>query len=58
MAAGRKETKMKKIIKIIKIVLVVALLLLGLGYCGQMDSEYEAERTMMAEKQPRKMMQP
>ena len=45
---------MKKIIKIIKLIVVLALLIAGLGYCGQMDSEYEAQRTMMAERQPRR----
>lgn len=47
---------MKKIIKIIKIVAILALLIAGLGYCGQMDSEYEAERTMMTERQPRRIL--
>ena len=42
---------MKRIINIIKTILAIVLLLLGLGYCGHMDSEYETDREMMARSQ-------
>lgn len=45
---------MKKIIKIIKVIAVLAFLIAALGYCGSMDAEYEEQRTMMAEQQPRR----
>lgn len=35
----------QKIIKIIKFIFVMIVITLALGYCGGMDSEYQAVRT-------------
>lgn len=43
---------MERIIKIIKLIVALVLVLLALGYCGGMDSEYQQQREVMATKQP------
>lgn len=50
-----RKTKMK-IIKIIKLMVGIAIIIATLCYCGYMDSEYEAEREMMATQQPRRQL--
>lgn len=38
----------QKLVRIIKIIAAVLLITFALGYCGQMDSEYEEQRAYMA----------
>lgn len=40
---------LKKLIKLLKTIAAIALIVAALGYVGHMDSEYEADRAMMAD---------
>lgn len=39
-----------RVLKTIKLIFVIMLAVLALGYCGQMDSEYEAVREQIVTK--------
>lgn len=44
----RKHNMLTKLIKLLKAIAVIAFFAAALGYVGHMDSEYEADRAMMA----------